>query len=109
MYVLDENVDKVQSLHFHFSIVGYRITRPQEDYILPLRSNPIVFKNWRSIFVEEIRKRGIDAYDSDALHLDPYGKIPAYMEEIKEEEMKEKALDVYLRMKKEKEQREREQ
>jgi hypothetical protein len=31
------------------------------------------------------------------------------MEEIREEEMKEKALDLYWRIKKEKEQREREQ
>lgn len=107
VYVLDESAEKVQGLHFHFSIIGYRIVRPFGDTILPLRTNPIVFRTWRNIFVEKIRKQGIEAYDSDALHLDPYGKIPSYMEEIEEEELKEKAVKLYLRIKKEKEEREK--
>jgi len=105
-YVLDESVDKVQSLHFHFSIVGYRIAQPYGDYIAPVRTNPLIFRRWRNIFVEEIKKRGVNAYDSDALYLDAYGKIPTYMEEIREEEMKEKALEFYVRIK-EKERKEK--
>jgi len=108
-YVLDESVDKVQSLHFHFAIIGYQITRPYGDFILPVHTNPLKFRDWRNIFVEEIKKRGVSAHDSDALYLDAYGKIPTYMEEIREEEMKKKALDLYWSIKKEKEQREREQ